>query len=158
MQTAFQSSATFTPAAATYGAGTLIDVAKQFTKIGPAQGGGVIITDSKLRIAAAAVPSGMTSFRLWFYGVTPPSAQADQATWDLTSTDYASELGYVDLGTPVDLGSTLYVQTTGINKKIIVPYGGSVFGELVANGGYTATAVAYLVSLDSILAANYPGT
>ena len=51
-----------------------------------------------------------------------------------------SFLGYVDLGTLVDLGSTCYVETSGINKQVTVPAGGKMFGYLVTNGGYTPTA------------------
>jgi hypothetical protein len=122
----------------------------EFTNIGPAGGGDVLITDAELEISLSAVPSGMTSFTLYLYSVTPPSALADAATWDLPSGDRASFLGGINLGTPVDLGSTLYVSTSGINLKRRLA-SSSVFGYLVTTGAYSGAAVtAYKVKLHAI--------
>lgn len=127
--------------------------ALEFDNIGPAGGGEVLITTVKLEIDLSALPSGMTSFRLYLYNVTPPSALGDNAAWDLPSGDRASFKGYVDLGTPVDLGSTLYVETLQVNKQATVPSGGKLFGYLVTNGAYTpASGTTYKVSLHSIAA------
>lgn len=106
--------------------------------MGPS-GGEVMITSAALELDVSAIPSGMTSFRLYLYGVTPPSATADNSAWDLPSGDRASYLGYVDLGVPVDLGSTLYVETNGVNKQVTLS-GTHVFGYLVTIGGYTPAA------------------
>lgn len=119
------------------GAATGSTAALTFDGIGPAAGGEVMITTARFEIDLAAVISGMTSFRLYFYSATPPSALGDNAAWDLPSGDRASFRGYIDLGSPVDLGSTLYVETTQINKQILVPSGGSLFAYLVTNGAYT---------------------
>lgn len=125
--------------------------ALEFDNIGPAAGGEVMITSTGLEHDITAVPSGMTSYRLHLYGVTPPSALGDNAAWDLPSGDRASYLGYVDLGTPVDVGSTLYVKTDGNNVQITVPAGGKVFGYLVTNGGYTpASATVRKITLHSV--------
>jgi hypothetical protein len=99
----------------------------------------IIITSAALEIDANAVISGETSYRLYLYNVTPPSALGDNAAWDLPSGDRVSFLGYVDLGTPVDLGSTLYVETNNIGKQVKVS-GTSLFGYLVTNGAYTPTS------------------
>lgn len=107
-----------------------------FANLCPAAGREVIFTSTRLRYDIAAIPSGMTSFRLYLYNVTPPSALADDAPFDLPSGDRASFLGYVDLGSPVDLGSTLYVETNG-NQKQVTCASTSVFGYLVTNGAYT---------------------
>lgn len=126
--------------------------ALEFDNIGPAAGGEVMITSTALELDITAVPSGMTSYRLHLYGVTPPSALGDNAAWDLPSGDRASYLGYVDLGTPADLGSTLYVRTDGNLAQITVPAGGKVFGYLVTIGGYTpASATARKITLHSVL-------
>lgn len=146
----YSSSASFTPAAAAYLANDTMDVAQEFTGIGPDAGGEVMITSVALQVAHTAVISGETSYRLYLYNVTPPSALSDNAAFDIPSGDRASSLGYVDLGTPVDLGSTLYVETNGVNKQITVPAGGSVFGYLVTNGAFTATAAARKVTLHSV--------
>lgn len=119
-----------------YTAGDVIGGAITFTSAGPS-GGHVVITGADLRINVTAVPSGMTSFRLHLYDVTPPSALADNAAWDLPSGDRASYLGYVDLGTPVDVGSTLFVQVDGVNKKVKLNASTSLFGYLVTAGGFT---------------------
>ncbi len=109
-----------------------------FPSVGPS-GGAVMITSVALQFDENSVPSGMTSFRLHLYNVTPPSALADNAAWDLPSGDRASYLGYVDLGTPVDVGSTLYVQTDQVNKQVLLA-GTGLFGYLVTNGAYTPTS------------------
>lgn len=124
------------------GAATGSSAALEFDAIGAAAGGESLITTAQLEIDVSSIPSGMTSFRLYLYSVTPPSALGDNAAWDLPSGDRASFLGYVDLGSPVDLGSTLYVETYSINKQVTVPAGGKLFGYLVTNGGYTPGSAA----------------
>lgn len=149
----FRSTATFTPAAAAYLANDIMDVAKEFTNLAPVSGSEIIITSSELQVAHTAVISGETSYRLYLYSVTPPSAPADNDAFDIPAGDRASSLGYIDLGTPVDLGSTLYVQTDGINRQVTVPAsvnGGSLYGLLVTNGAFTATAAARKVTLHCV--------
>lgn len=132
-------------------AGSAGVAALTFANIGPAGGGPVFITTARFEIDITAVISGMTSFRLYLYSVTPPSALLDNAVFDLPSGDRASFRGYVDLGTPVDLGSTLYVETLQINKQVVVPAGGSLFGYLVTNGAYTpASGSVFKIVLHSI--------
>jgi hypothetical protein len=114
--------------------------ALEFHHIGPA-GKDILITTASLKIDVSSVPSGMTSFRLHLYRVTPPSALADNAAWDLPSGDRAAYAGYIDLGTPVDVGATLYVQATHLNRQINLATD-SLFGYLVTNGGYTPTSAA----------------
>lgn len=118
-----------------------------FPSMGPS-GGNIAITSVELQINVTAVPAGMTTFRLYLYSVTPPSALADNAAFDLPAGDRASFLGYVDLGTPVDLGSTLYVRTDGMNAQFKLA-GTGLFGYLVTAGGFTPGAVSevYKVSL-----------
>lgn len=121
-----------------------------FPNMAGAAGGDVIITTATLEIDLTAVTSGMTSFRLYLYNVTPPSAYVDNAAWDLASGDRASFLGYIDLGTPVDLGSTLYVQTTQINQQFTAA-SSSLFGYLVTNGTYAgASGTVYKITLHAV--------
>lgn len=108
---------------------------------GPTAGGEVIITSASIEVDASAVPAGMGNMRLHLYNVTPPSALVDNAAWDLPSGDRASYLGYVDIGTPVDLGSTLYVQADGINKQITLA-GADVYGYLQTIGAFTPSSAA----------------
>jgi hypothetical protein len=118
-----------------YTAGDVVLGALEFPLIG-GYNSHLLITSAALRIDVAAVPAGMTSFRLHFYSITPPSALADNAVWDLPSDDRASYLGYIDLGSPVDVGATLFTQVDAINKQIKIETT-SVFGYLVTNGGFT---------------------
>lgn len=114
-----------------------------FANVGPANGY-IIIQSVSLEVDVTAVPSGMTSFRLHLYNVTPPSALADNAVWDLPSGDRTAYLGYIDLGTPVDVGSSLYV-LSDINRQFPMGTTTSLFGYLVTNGTYTPSAQAVKV-------------
>ena len=148
----FSSSATFTPTAVQYLAGDIMQGALSFGSVGPSTGGAVIITNTRLRVNESAVQSGETSYTLQLYSVTPPSALADNAAWDLPSGDRASYVGSIALGTVVDVGSTLYVEQTGLTKQIVVPSGGSLFGYLVTNSTFTPTATARVVTLLALAA------
>ncbi len=96
----------------------------------------VLITSAALEVDVAAVPSGMVNFLLYLYNVTPPSGVADNGAWDLPSGDRASFLGFINLGTPVDLGSTLYCEVPGLAKQVRLA-GTHLFGYLVTVGGFT---------------------
>ena len=118
-----------------YTAGDVVGGAISFPSLG-LSGEVIQITSVELEIDVAAIPSGMTSFALYLYSVTPPSALADNAVFDLASGDRASFLGKVTAGTPVDEVSTLYVRTNGINAQMKLA-GTGLFGYLVTAGGYT---------------------
>jgi hypothetical protein len=124
-----------------------------FQNIGP-MGGRVMLTSADLRIDVAAIPSGMTSFRLYLYNVTPASALADNAAFDLPAGDRPGYQGYIDLGSPADLGSTLYVQTDQINKQVdLAATDTSLYGYLVSAGGFTpaGNSEVYNINLRSVL-------
>lgn len=101
--------------------------------------GNFLITGFELELDIASVISGMTSFSIALYSVTPPSALGDNAAWDLPSGDRASFLGKLSLGTPVDLGSTLYVRTDGVNAQINLA-SNNLFAYLITDGTYTPAA------------------
>lgn len=120
-----------------------------FINAGP-NGSSIVITSIQMEIDVTAIPSGMTDFRLYLYSATPVSALADNAPWDLPSGDRTAFLGYVDLGTPVDLGSTLYIEASNINKQLRL-VSNSLYGYLVTNGAYTPNSgSAYKISLHSV--------
>lgn len=127
-----------------YGAGDVIgsatgsSAALEFQNIAPSAGS-VLITSAALTINAAAVISGETSYALAIYSATPPSASGDNAAWDVPAGDRAYFLGKIDLGTPVDLGSTLYVRSDIINMHVDVE-SSSLFAYLITNGAHTPTA------------------
>lgn len=148
-------SASFTPAAAAYGAGDLMSVA-QALAFTFADGSAIPaasllrILTTTLKIGVTSVPSGQTSYTLHLYNVTPPSAQADNDAWTLASGDLASYLGSIALGTPVDLGAALYVKAQDINFDMRLA-GTSIYGVLVTAGAHTAAAVARQVRLHGMV-------
>lgn len=151
--TGFNSVVTVTrPANATpYTANDVVGGALTITVIGPVSKP-VILTTLFLEPQIAAIPAGMTSFRLYLYSVTPPSAIADNAAWDLPAGDRASFLGYVDLGSPADLGSTLFCQAPQQNLQTKLGASTSLFAYLVTNGGFTpaGNSEVYLVGVNSV--------
>lgn len=133
------------------GASTGASGALTFAGIGPTTGGEVLITSSIFERDVSALISGETTYTLHLYNATPPSALGDNAAWDLPSGDRAAYLGRIELGTPVDVGSTLWVEQNGINKQVTVPSGGSLFGYLVTNGAYTpAQTTVHLIQLHGV--------
>lgn len=101
-----------------YNAGDVVGGAFEFANIGPA-GGHIMLTSFDLQYLISANPgAAMTTFRAHFYNVTPPSALADNAVWDLPSGDRASYLGYIDIGALTDFGSTLFAQADGLAKQM----------------------------------------
>jgi hypothetical protein len=136
-------SATFTPAAASHVANDVVGGAQTFA-LGALSGSVFMLTDAELLINSSTAQA--TAWRLYLYNVTPPSATADDGAWDLPSGDQASFLGYIDLGTAIDLGSTQWVENHGVNKTIKLS-GTGVFGYLVNLTTLTTAAVAHTVKL-----------
>lgn len=145
---AYQAQATFTPAAASHVAGDVNGGAQEFALGAPA-GAFVRIVSANLRINNATIET--TAWRLHLFGVTPPSALADDAAFLLPSGDLASYLGYVDFAQVVDMGDTLFIEATNIQKQIKLT-GTSVFGYLVNGTTLTPGAVAHIVTLQTALA------
>lgn len=139
-----------------YAAGDVIGSATGSTaalsfNIGRQGGGEVFITTVKLVVNISAIPSGMTSFVLYLYSATPPSALGDNAPFNLPSGDRATYLQPVNLGSPVDLGDTLAVVTSQVNQQITIPSGGSLYGYLVTTGAFTpASATVFTITLKSV--------
>jgi hypothetical protein len=123
----------------------------EFTSIGPTAGR-IIITTVQLEIDVTALPTGMANFDLYLYGVTPPSALADNAAFDLPSGDRASFLGKIEIGVPVDEGSTLYIEKQNINKQVTLT-GTSLFAYLKTSGAFTpaGNSEVYKVTLHAVV-------
>lgn len=148
-------SANFTPVAEAYGAGDIIDAAKEFAfTFANGQtipvGSNIRILTSVMKIDATAIISGEASYSLPLYSVTPPSAQSNNNLWTLASADLAAYRGTLPLGTPVDLGAALYIKTPYQDMDIKLT-GTSLFGELVTNAAFTAAAVVRQVLLYGVL-------
>lgn len=144
---AVSASAAFTPAATSHIAGDCNGAATEIDFNAPAACR-LMITSATLLIDTATVKA--TGWRLHLYNVTPASAIADDSQWDLADADQSAYLGYIDLGTSVDMGTNQWVETNGINKQIILA-GDSVFGYLVNNTTTTMEAVANTVTLHAVV-------
>lgn len=123
------------------GADTASTAAVEFKNMAPRHGR-CIVVGTEIEVDVSAVPSGMTSFTLQCYSVTPPSAYGDNVAWDLPSGDRASYLGNINLGSPVDRGSTLYVRQNGLLIPMKLGDACSIFAYLTTDGGYTPSASA----------------
>jgi hypothetical protein len=122
--------------------------------LGCPTGAQVLITDINLRWNVTALPSGASTFRLHLYNASP-DAIADNAAWDLSSAgDRGKYLGYVDLITPQDLGSTLYSPNSNVNKLVKLAADSQiVYGVLQTVGAYTpASAAVHVVEVGALLA------
>lgn len=148
----YRATNTFARAAAAYGANSVVGGAKELVGIGVSKQL-FRITSSDFLLTVGALVAAEANYRLYLYNVTPPSALADQAAWDLPSGDRAAFLGYLDLGTPVDLGASLYVQVNGINKDVKLAQTNSVFAYLVTVAGITATAATCTVGINGVVPA-----
>ena len=106
------------------------------SNIGPS-GGYVLVQSVSLIFSDSAVISGMGNYRLHFYSASP-TAIADNAVFDLVSGERANYMGFVDLATPVDFGSSLYTQTDYPGRLIKLAAGSTtLYAELETKGAYT---------------------
>lgn len=109
--------------------------------LGAVSGSSIMIRSVSFQRDASALIASETSYTLYLYNITPPSALTDNDPWDLPAGDRNSFLGKIALGTPVDEGSTLYIETNGVNKQVKLA-GTSIFGYLVTAGGYQPVSAA----------------
>jgi hypothetical protein len=137
--------ATLTPSATAYTGNDVLSGAITFTGAAAAAEE-IIIEGITLMINRNAVQASEGAYRLHLYNVTPPSALADNAPWDLPSGDRASYLGFIDITVPIDVGSTTYVQILNVNKRVKTA-GANLFGYLLTIAGYTETADLHTVTL-----------
>lgn len=106
------------------------------SNIGPS-GGYLLIQSASLVFSDSSVPSGMGAFRVHFYSASP-TAIADNAAFDLVSGERANYMGYIELPTPQDLGSTIYTQVDYPGRLLkLAAASTSVFAEIETRGAYT---------------------
>ncbi len=106
------------------------------SNIGPS-GGHILIQSISLIFSDSVVPSGMGAFRVHLYS-SAPTAIADNAAFDLLAGDRAKYLGYIDLSTPLDLGSSLYTQADYVGREVkLATSSTSIFAEIETRGAYT---------------------
>lgn len=145
----FGASATFTPAATSHAGGDCFGAAQEFKLLDrngspPAAGSHIRITS--LTFMQATGTNVTSVWRLHLYNVTPPSAIADDAAFDVPAGDRASYLGYIDISQLIDTGSTLYIDMPNLAKQVKL-LGTSLFGYLVNVTTLTAEAVAHTVTI-----------
>ncbi len=146
----FGASASFLPTAAQYTAGDVYDTAKTFSDIGPAAGGTIRIVSTFLLIEHNALVASEGAYTLHLFNAALASPIADNAAFDLAVADRSKYLGSLALGTPVDIGATLWVEVNALNKLITVPVGGAIIGYLVNAATITPTAAARVVRLHAV--------
>lgn len=122
------------------GAATGSTAALEFANVGKADGGPLLVRGASLFVRDTALIASEAAYRLHLYNITPPSALGDNAAWDLPAGDRAAYQGFVDISTPVDLGSSLWIEM-GALAKPVQSLTGSLWAYLVTIAGYTPTAL-----------------
>jgi hypothetical protein len=122
-----------------YSAGDVVGGLITFPNFGSGYSSYLMLTSTQFRWDVSAIPSGATSFALQLYSASPATPLADNAPWDLVSADRGIYLGSISLGSPVDLGSTCYVEQNIINKEIRLS-GDTLYAYCVTATGYTPAA------------------
>lgn len=151
----YVATATFTPAASSHTAGDANGAATEFVFLNkdgapPPVGSQLRVLWSSLQINSATIET--TAWTLHLYNVTPPSALADDAAWDLGAgatavADRAAYLGSIALAQIVDLGTTQYIE--GVQTKLIQLSGTSAFGYLINGTTLTTQAVGHIITLQA---------
>ena len=119
--------------------GSATSAIHEFTQVGP-RGGDVIVFAAELMVNLTAVPSGMSSFRLHLYSLSP-TAILDNAAFDLVAGDRDAYMGFVEFGTPEDLGSSLFSQARFVYMESQLQSAvTSIWGQLETRGAYTPTS------------------
>lgn len=147
--------ASFTPTAVAYSANNTMGVAQIFMftladgSAVPATAG-IRILSSTLKIDETAIISGETGYALQAYGVTPPSALANNTAWTLSSADLPSYQGSISIGTPADLGAACFIKTSGIDQQLKLTAGG-VYMYLQTLGAFTSNTTQRQIILEGII-------
>ncbi len=110
--------------------------------IGVGSAESIVLNTGLLIYGAAALPTGMTGFRLHIYSAVPDNT-ADNAAFALVSApDIAAYQGYVTFGTPEVVGGTLVSRATGIAMQCAPLTATTLYGKLQTLGGFTPTSAA----------------
>ena len=107
-----------------------------------ASGGFVFIESLDIIFNITAVPSGMSNFTIYLYGVTPPSAIADNLAFSISSGDRASILNPRGITLSASLaqgGGSVVAEVRNLNQLYKLT-GTSLFGYVVTTGAFTPAA------------------
>lgn len=146
-----------TPLIATSGAtGATCTCSKMGTAVLTFEGCGVpgdmtVIKQAMFFNDASSLQTNLTGFRLHLYDTPPPSLLVDNDAWTLPAGDLPYYLGYVDIGTPVDVGPSLVVQTAELAKYFTTPTG-TLYGYLTITSSNTVAFATASVSKVKLMA------
>jgi hypothetical protein len=140
---AYASSTTITRAANTtaYTANDVYGGVFELQNIG-ASGGFIFIESLDIIFNITAVPAGMSTFTLYLYGVTPPSAIADNLPFSISSGDRASILNPRGIALSASLaqgGGSVVAEARNLSQLYKLT-GTSLFGYVVTSGAFTPAA------------------
>lgn len=124
--------------------GTIAAANISLANIGSIQASYFTITGVTLEFDINAVPSGMGNFRLHLFDAAP-TAIADNDAFNLIAADRAKYLGYITLGTPVDLGDTLISCTDTLNfRRKLASASTTIYGVLQTVDAFTPVSEAVM--------------
>jgi hypothetical protein len=108
-----------------------------------ASGGFIFIESLDIIFNITAVPAGMSTFTLYLYGVTPPSAIADNLPFSISSGDRASILNPRGIALSASLaqggGGSVVAEARNLSQLYKLT-GTSLFGYVVTSGAFTPAA------------------
>lgn len=114
------------------------------SSVTPTAGQWLLITDIEIIFNLTTLPSGMSGFRLYPYGVTPLSAVPDNGAFSLPSGDRSAIIlpNGISIGSAALArgGGSVVCQANNINVAVKLT-GTSLFSYLVTIGAFTPTAV-----------------
>lgn len=125
----------------TYTANDVYGGVFELTNVG-SSGGFIFIESIDIIFNITAVPSGMGSFTMYLYGVTPPSAIADNLAFSVSSGDRSSLMnprGITLSATLAQGGGSVVTEIRNLNQLYKLT-GTSLFGYLVTGGAFTPAA------------------
>lgn len=112
-----------------------------FTNCAVTAGTHIIITGLTLEIDVNAVPAGMSGFRLHLFNAAP-TAITDNSAFNLIAADRSKYLGNIAIDAPSDLGDTIWVDMTNVNKKVrLLDNSTTLYGVLETLAAFTPSAV-----------------
>lgn len=118
--------------------GRLIPTTLRFENIAPSGGGSIVLLYASLRVDVGTAPAGLGQVRLHLYN-EEPAGIADNSPYNLPADDRSKYLGYITLGTPVDLGDTLFSEDDFLRKQIVAT-SSSIFGIAQTLSAFTPTS------------------
>lgn len=134
-----------------YGIGDVVGGLLEFAPMG-SSGNHLMLTGAQLLIEDDQLRSTEGAYTLYLFNAAPTSI-ADNAAFDVAAGDRDAYLGSIVLGTPVDIGSTLFIELTALTlrKQIKMGQTSTLYGYLVTQVAYTPTASrVYRVKLSGV--------